>query len=124
MATTFQMPDYKNSSYQTAPLQDYSHEFQGLARRLFQRVGEIVGSQQPKEYRGSYSVLASSSSASVAKIIIYETGKAELTATGPTSRMEFTRSYVRTTRLVTESGESSSRPAFRLNSNTSPANVP
>src|ERR1700720_3455788 len=39
MATAFQMP-----------LQDYSQEFQILARRLFQRVGEIVGSHQTKEY--------------------------------------------------------------------------
>jgi len=39
MATALQMPNYGNSSYQTAPLQDYSQEFQALARRLFQRVG-------------------------------------------------------------------------------------
>jgi len=49
----------------TAPLQDHSQEFQILARRLFQRVGEIVGSQQTKEDRGSNSILilASRSSA-------------------------------------------------------------
>jgi hypothetical protein len=83
MATAFQMPDYGNSSYQTAPLQDYAQEFQALARRLFQRVVEIVGSQQPKENRGSYSVLASSSSATVAKIIIYESGKGKANGNWP-----------------------------------------
>jgi hypothetical protein len=83
MATAFQMPNYGNSSYQTAPLQDYSQEFQALARRLFQRVGEIVGRQQPKEYRGSYSIVASSSSATVAKIIIYESGKGKTNGNWP-----------------------------------------
>jgi hypothetical protein len=83
MATAFQMPDRGNSSYQTAPLQDYSQEFQALARRLFQRVGEIVGPQQPKVYRGSYSILASSSSATVAKIIIYESGKGKTNSNWP-----------------------------------------
>ena len=83
MATALRMPDYGNSSYQTAPLQDYSQEFQALARRLFQRVGEIVGTQQPKEYRGSYSILASSSSATAAKIIVYESGKGKTNGNWP-----------------------------------------
>lgn len=83
MATVFQMPDYGNSSYQTAPLQHYSQEFQVLARRLFQRVGEIVGSEQTREYRGSYSILASSSSATVAKIIIYESDKGKANGNWP-----------------------------------------
>jgi hypothetical protein len=83
MATAFRMPDDGNSSYQTAPLQDYSPEFQELARHLFQRVSEIIGLQQPKEYRGSYSILASSSSATVAKIIIYESGKGKTNGNWP-----------------------------------------
>jgi hypothetical protein len=83
MATALQMPNYGNASYQTAPLQEYSQEFQALARRMFQRVGEIVGRQQPKEYRGSYSILASSSSATVAKIIIYESGKGKTNGNWP-----------------------------------------
>jgi hypothetical protein len=83
LATALQMPNYGTSSYQTAPLQDYSEEFQALARRLFQKVGEIIGTQQPKEYRGSYSILASSSSATVAKIIIYESGKGKTNGNWP-----------------------------------------
>lgn len=122
MATAFQMAEYGTSSYQTAPLQDYSQEFQALALRLFQRVVEIVGTQQPKEHRGSYSILASSSSATVAKIIIYESRKVRPMETGPTSRRESTRSCARMTKSVTASGESSSRPGFPPNSNTRRAN--
>jgi hypothetical protein len=83
MATALRMPDYGTSSYQTAPLEDYSHEFQALARRLSQSVGEIVGSEQTKEYRGSYSIFAPSSSATVAKIIIYESDKGKTNGNWP-----------------------------------------
>lgn len=89
MATAFQMPEYGKPSYQTIPLEEYSQEFQGLAHRLFQRVGDIIGTQQPKAYRGSYSILASTastSSATVAKIIIYETGKGKTNGNWPDLR--------------------------------------
>jgi len=53
-----------------------THRSSSSSPVIFSReVNEIIGSQQPKEYRGSYSILASSSSATVAKIIIYESGK-------------------------------------------------
>ena len=86
MATALQMPQYGKPSYQTIPLEEYSPEFQGLAHRLFQRVVEIIGTHQPKPYKGSYSILASTSSATVAKIIIYEAGKGKTNGNWPDLR--------------------------------------
>src|SRR5205823_7252395 len=41
---------------------------------------------QPKKYRGSYSILATTSSATVAKIIIYQTGKGRTNGNWPDLR--------------------------------------
>ena len=83
MATAFQMPEYGNPSYQTVPLEMYSPEHQRLADRLYQRVRDIVGSDQPKPHKGSYSIVASTSSATAAKIIIYESGKGKTNGNWP-----------------------------------------
>jgi hypothetical protein len=86
MATAFQISQYGKPSYQTVPLDEYSPELQDLAHRLFQRVAEILGTHQPKAYKGSYSILASTSSATVAKIIIYEDGKGKTNGNWPDLR--------------------------------------
>ena len=122
MATALQTPNYGNASYQTAPLQDYSQEFQALARRLFHRVGEIVGSQQPKEYRSSYSILASSSSATVAKIIIYESGKGKTNGNWPDIQ-EGVHALIRANDEIGDRiWENSSRHVFRPTLDTPRAN--
>src|SRR5207247_6536744 len=86
MATAFQMPEYGRPSYQTVPLEEYLPNFQELAERLFQRTKDIIDSHQPKKYRGSYSILATTSSATVAKIIIYQTGKGRTNGNWPDLR--------------------------------------
>lgn len=86
MATASQMPNYGRPSYQTVPLEEYSQEFQGLAHRLFQRVSDIIGTHQPKPNRGSYSVLAATSQATVAKVIIFEDGKGKTNGYWPDLR--------------------------------------
>ncbi len=73
-------------SYQTIPIEEYSQEFQGLAHRLFQRVSDIIGTHQPKECRGSYSIFAAAASSTVAKIIIYEAGKGKVNGDWPDLR--------------------------------------
>jgi len=70
-------------SYQPVPLEEYLQEFQELARRVFQRVSDIVSARQPKPYPGSYSFLAAISSATVAKVIIYEDGKGKTNGDWP-----------------------------------------
>ena len=72
-----------SASYQTAPLEIYSVMYQALARRLYDRVATVVGSNRMQDYKGSYSVLASSSEATVAKIIIYENGKGKTNGDWP-----------------------------------------
>jgi hypothetical protein len=73
-------------SYQTVPLEEYSQDIQAMARRLFERVVDILGTHQPQEIKGSYSILASTSSARVAKIIIYEDGKGKTNGNLPDLR--------------------------------------
>ena len=86
MATAYQIPDFGKPSYQTIPLEEYAQEFQGLAHRLYQRVTDIIGTHQPKEYKGSYSILAATSSATVAKVIIIEDGKGKANGNWPDLR--------------------------------------
>jgi hypothetical protein len=83
MATAVRAPVYGNASYQTIPLEMYSETNQALAKRIYDRVKEIVGSDQPKKYKGSYSIFASTSSATVAKIIIYESEKGKTNGDWP-----------------------------------------
>ena len=49
---TASIPVPRLPSYQTVPLEEYSQGFQGLADSLFQRVNDIIGTHQPKEYKG------------------------------------------------------------------------
>ena len=82
MATLVQNPQMA-ASYQTAPLEMYSGIHQTLARRLYERVAGIVGSNRAQEYKGSYSVFASTSEATAGKIIIYESGKGKTNGDWP-----------------------------------------
>jgi hypothetical protein len=83
MATAFPMSEYREPSYQTVPLEEYSRGFQVIAHRLFQRVRDIIGTRQPKPYPGSYSIQASSRPATAAKILIYETGRGKTNGNWP-----------------------------------------
>ena len=74
------------ASYQTVPLEEYAQEFQGLAHRLFQRVSDIISARQPKPFPGSYSFFATTSSATAAKVIIYEDGKGKTNGDWPDLR--------------------------------------
>jgi hypothetical protein len=82
MATLVQNPRMA-AGYQTAPLEMYSGIHQTLARRLYDRVACVVGSNRAQEYKGSYSVFASTSEATVGKIIIYESGKGKTNGDWP-----------------------------------------
>ena len=82
MATLVQNPRMA-ASYQTAPLEIYSGTHQTLSRRLYERVAGIVGSNRAQEYKGSYSVFASTSEATAGKIIIYESGKGKTNGDWP-----------------------------------------
>ncbi|MGH9552775.1 MAG: hypothetical protein ACRD3W_25575, partial [Terriglobales bacterium] len=82
MATVVQGPR-NPASYQTAPLEMYSVINQALARRLYDRVAAVVGSNRVQGYKGSYSVLASTSEATVGKIIICESGRGKTNGDWP-----------------------------------------
>ena len=62
-----------DASYQTAPLADYRDSLQRQAQALFDEVKKSVGARA-KRYDGSYSILARSSGATVAKIVIDQQG--------------------------------------------------
>jgi hypothetical protein len=86
MATARTQIPHTLPSYQTIPIEEYSQEFEVLAHRLFQRVSDIIGTHRPKEYKGSYSIFAATSSATVAKVIIYEDGKGKTNGDWPDLR--------------------------------------
>jgi hypothetical protein len=58
-------------SYQTAPLVEYSPEFQALAEELFGKTAALVGGGTSEKHKGSYSFHARNGN-TAAKIIIYE----------------------------------------------------
>jgi len=62
-------------SYQTVPLQKYSPRFRRVAEGILALTGEDTPPRQLKREKGSYSVLASSTQETTAKIVIYEHGK-------------------------------------------------
>ena len=64
-----------DASYQTAPLADYRDSLQRQAEALFDEVRKSVGGRA-KRYPGSYSILARSSGATAAKIVIFQQGVA------------------------------------------------
>ena len=74
---TMEFP-FTETSYQTAPLADYSAPLRDRAAALFRLVSERTGPSRVKEHRGSFSVIAASSEATAAKIVIYEEGKGKM----------------------------------------------
>ena len=73
---------FTETSYQTAPLVDYSPALRERATELFRRVEQRVGSRA-KRHKGSFSVIATSSDATAAKIMIYESGKGKMNGPDP-----------------------------------------
>ena len=69
---------FTETSYQTVPLVEYSPALRGRAAGLFQLVAERVGAAIAKEHKGSFSVLAATSEATAAKIMIYESSKGKI----------------------------------------------
>lgn len=82
---TLEFP-FTETSYQTAPLADYSKSLRDRASALFRLVAERTGSARVKEHRGSFSVIAASSEATAAKIVIFENGKGKMN--GPDLRLD------------------------------------
>ena len=74
---------FTETSYQTAPLVDYSPPFRQRAAALFRLVAERVGAARAKEFKGSFSVIAASSDATAAEIVIYEAGKGKINGHDP-----------------------------------------
>ena len=66
---------FTETSYQTAPLTDYRPELRERAAALFRQVAVRTGPARAREHRGSFSILAVSSDATAAKIVIFEAGK-------------------------------------------------
>jgi hypothetical protein len=73
---------FTETSYQTAPLADYRPDLRDRAVDLFRRL-EKRASAKAREHKGSFSLLASSSEATAAKILIYETGKGKMNGYDP-----------------------------------------
>jgi hypothetical protein len=69
---------FPEASYQTAPLTEYSPALLHRANALFDLVTERVGAARAKEHKGSFSVLAVSSEATAAKVMIYESAKGKI----------------------------------------------
>ena len=73
---------FTETSYQTAPLADYDAALRARALDLFRRVEKRAGAKA-REHKGSFSLLASSSEATAAKILIYEAGKGKMNGHDP-----------------------------------------
>lgn len=69
---------FPEASYQTVPLVEYSPALRDRATALFQLVAERVGAARAKEHKGSFSVLAATSEATAAKVMIYESAKGKI----------------------------------------------
>ena len=74
---------FTETSYQTAPLEDYRPELLERAGALFKRIVDRAGPSRAKQFKGSFSVFAASSDATAAKIIIYESGKGKVNGHDP-----------------------------------------
>jgi hypothetical protein len=77
------VPPLPVTSYQTAPLVDYAVALRERAAELFRRVSERAGPARSRQYKGSFSILAQSSDATAAKIVVYQTGKGKINGTDP-----------------------------------------
>jgi hypothetical protein len=74
---------FTETSYQTAPLAEYSPALRERAAALFRLVAARVGTAKAKEFKGSFSVIAGSSDATAAKIVIYEAGRGKINGLDP-----------------------------------------
>jgi len=74
---------FSETSYQTAPLSDYSLEYRERAAALFRLVAERVGPARARQHTGSYSVIAAASDATAVKILICEEGKGKINGENP-----------------------------------------
>lgn len=74
---------FTETSYQTEPLAEYAPALLDRAAALFQRVAKRVGHARARRHTGSFSVIAASSEATAAKIVIYERGKGKTNGPNP-----------------------------------------
>ncbi len=70
-------------SYQTARLREYSAGFRSVAERIFSLTREKVPDSQTVEWPGSFSILATTTQETAAKIIVYENGQGKMNGTWP-----------------------------------------
>lgn len=80
---TVSLPPLPATSYQTAPLVDYTVALRERAADLFRRVSDRLGPAKAKEYKGSFSFFAQSSDATAAKVVVFEAGKGKINGTDP-----------------------------------------
>jgi hypothetical protein len=73
---------FTETSYQTEPLEEYSPGLRERAAALF-RLVEARARGRARIHKGSFSVLASSSEATAAKIVVYEAGKGKVNGPDP-----------------------------------------
>lgn len=73
---------FTETSYQTAPLAEYHPALRARATDLFRRI-EKRAPARAREHKGSFSLLASSSGATAAKIVICEAGKGKTNGHDP-----------------------------------------
>ncbi|HWC96057.1 MAG TPA: hypothetical protein VG456_04895 [Candidatus Sulfopaludibacter sp.] len=74
---------FTETSYQTVPLEEYRADLRERAAALFRLLVERAGVARSKQFKGSFSILAASSEATAAKIVIYETGKGKINGHDP-----------------------------------------
>ena len=73
---------FTETSYQTAPLADYDPALRARAIDLFRRIRQRAAARA-REHKGSFSLLAVSSEATAAKVLIYEAGKGKMNGHDP-----------------------------------------
>ena len=73
---------FTETSYQTAPLTEYDPHLFDRAALLFQCAARRVG-HRARRHRGSFSVIAASSDATAAKIVIFEAHKGKINGPDP-----------------------------------------
>src|ERR1043165_8320629 len=59
-------------TYQTKPLVEYQEANTEIDIDVFHRLSELLPSRNVVEYKGSYSILGSTSAETVAKIVVYD----------------------------------------------------
>lgn len=74
---------FTETSYQTARLETYSTPLRSRALAVFQLVSDRVGSARAKQFPGSFSIIAATSDATAAKIVIYEAGLGKINGHDP-----------------------------------------